>query len=47
MQILSGLIYLHHIGIAHRDVKPENILLDTNKRLKIVDFGLSNMYKKG
>jgi serine/threonine protein kinase len=38
---------MHKLGIAHRDIKPENILLDVHNRLKIVDFGLSNMYKKG
>lgn len=27
-------------------MKPENLLLDTKNRIKIVDFGLSNMYKK-
>ena len=47
-QIISGLSYLHHIGIAHRDFKPENILLTgDNKILKIIDFGLGNTYKKG
>lgn len=46
-QIVSGLDYMHKLGIAHRDIKPENMLLDVQNRLKIVDFGLSNMYKKG
>lgn len=33
--------------MCHRDLKPENLLLDFDKTLKIVDFGLSNMYERG
>ena len=44
-QLLSGVSYLHRLGIVHRDLKPENLLLDQFKNLKIVDFGLSNLYK--
>ena len=43
-QILSGIEYLSKIRIVHRDLKPENLLLDQDKNIKIVDFGLSNMY---
>ncbi len=46
-QILSGIEYLHKLRIVHRDLKPENLLLDHNKDIKIVDFGLSNLYAKG
>ena len=45
-QITSGIEYLHKLRIVHRDLKPENLLLDHNKDLKIVDFGLSNLYAK-
>lgn len=44
-QIISGIDYVHKLGIVHRDLKPENLLLDKNKNIKIVDFGLSNLYK--
>ena len=45
-QIISGIEYLHKLKIVHRDLKPENLLLDSKKNIKIVDFGLSNMYPK-
>ena len=43
-QMISGIEYLHKIKVVHRDLKPENLLLDNNHNLKIVDFGLSNVY---
>ena len=44
-ELISGIEYIHQSGVCHRDLKPENLLLDYDLTLKIVDFGLSNMYE--
>ena len=38
-QIGEAIRYMHHLGIAHRDLKLENILIDKNLAVKIADFG--------
>ncbi|XP_061898001.1 eIF-2-alpha kinase GCN2 isoform X1 [Entelurus aequoreus] len=40
-EILDGLAYIHEQGMIHRDLKPVNIFLDHQDRVKIGDFGLA------
>jgi len=40
-QILRGMKYIHSARILHRDLKPRNLLVNTNCDLKICDFGLA------
>lgn len=39
--IMDGLEYLHHRGILHNDLKPENIIINQKGAARIIDFGLS------
>lgn len=39
--ILDGMDYLHHRGIIHNDLKPDNIIVNSNKAARIIDFGFS------
>ncbi|KAI8137445.1 hypothetical protein BJV82DRAFT_341881 [Fennellomyces sp. T-0311] len=43
-QIVSALDYCHRNSIVHRDLKIENILITRDEDIKIIDFGLSNIY---
>lgn len=43
IQILSALQHAHEKGVVHRDIKPQNIMVQANGRLKVTDFGIAQI----
>ncbi|CAJ0749663.1 18150_t:CDS:2 [Entrophospora sp. SA101] len=44
-QLIMGVNYLHSMRVAHRDIKPKNLLLDVKGNLKITNFGVSYVFR--
>lgn len=45
-QVLIGLEYLHNNSILHRDIKSDNILMNSNGDIKVADFGFATQLTK-
>jgi hypothetical protein len=45
LQILSGVTYLHSMGLAHRDLKLDNVVVNEYGIMKIIDFGSASVFK--
>ncbi|SCU85488.1 LAFA_0D15940g1_1 [Lachancea sp. 'fantastica'] len=47
-QLLVALNYCHSMGIMHRDVKPQNVMIDpVERKLRLIDWGLAEFYHPG
>ncbi|MDH7512466.1 MAG: serine/threonine-protein kinase [Clostridiales bacterium] len=44
-QVCEGLAEAHHLGVVHRDLKPQNIMIDNDGNVRIMDFGIARSLK--
>ncbi len=44
-QVCEGLAEAHHLGVVHRDLKPQNIMVDEDGNVRIMDFGIARSLK--
>jgi serine/threonine protein kinase len=42
--VIGGVEYLHSKGIVHRDIKSENVVIDSDRRARICDFGMAQKH---
>ena len=45
--IASGMAVAHQVGIVHRDLKPANVLINNDRLVKVVDFGVASAHSSG
>jgi serine/threonine protein kinase len=46
-QVVEAVCYLHQMGVAHRDIKTENVILGSDGLVKLIDFGFATTVAKG
>lgn len=46
-KLLEAVVHCHRLGVAHRDIKPDNILFDSEDNLKLADFGSAEWFGDG